>query len=106
VQGGVPVAPGGLEARVRGADARRLVDRELLRDREVQRKVQEGIHGAAVGRPVPVEVALDRLEQAVVLGVQRHDLDHARLHRRQRLAVAVLVPGTGEKAPRLVARRR
>ncbi len=64
VQRGVLVA---VRARRRsncGANAGRLVDRELLGDGEVQRQVQERIDVAALGRVVAVEVALGVLERA------------------------------------------
>ena len=74
VQRRVLVAARGADPLEMGANARRLVDRELLGDGEVQRQVQERIDLAALRLPVAIEMALRRFEDRVVFRVERDQL--------------------------------
>jgi hypothetical protein len=52
------------------ADALRLVDRQLLFHRKMQRQVQEGIQTAIFRQVIVVEMALRIIKQHVILGMQ------------------------------------
>ena len=80
----------------RRADSRRLIDRQLLLDRKMQRQVQKRVHCAVLGRIVAVEIALWIVEQRVVLGVQQDDLQRDSLQSAQRLAGAVALHGAAQ----------
>ncbi len=86
------------------ADAGRLVYRQLLRDREVQRQVEEGIDVAALGLPVPIEMALGVFEDRVILGVLRDEAggDPLEAGREAPARGAFSTPRSGSGAPRRV----
>jgi hypothetical protein len=69
VQRFVAVAAPALQQREGGADAGRLVDRQLLLDRQVQREMQEGIGLALLRRPFARQRVFG-FEQGVVFGMQ------------------------------------
>jgi hypothetical protein len=105
VQRVVLVAVHVLEPLELGAYPGRLVDGELLGDREVQRQVQERVHRAAVGRVVALEVPLALVDDRVVLGMHRDERRHRALEVGRRLARAGLAPRLDDEAARLVSRR-
>mmetsp|Transcript_41019 Transcript_41019/g.113990 ORF Transcript_41019/g.113990 Transcript_41019/m.113990 type:complete len:219 (-) Transcript_41019:72-728(-) len=81
------------------ADAGRLVDRMLLRDRQVHGQMKEGVGAAFLDR-------VDRLQRAglvgqvgVVLRVLGDPVGGQGLHRNQRRAVAPFAVGGAEEAP-------
>jgi len=94
VQSVVPVAVPGEERAQALPDSRRLVDGELLLQRDMQAHVQEGIRFADV---VPVAVAHRQLQHRVVLGVQQDHVEGERRHAGERFAVTIFTPGA-EKA--------
>src|SRR5207302_10632318 len=102
VQRVVSVAVPGEERAQALPDSRRLVDGELLLQRDMQAHVQEGIRFADV---VPVAVARRQLQYRVVLGVQQDHVEGERLHAGERLAVTIFAPGAEKKLARLIARR-
>ena len=84
---------------------RRLIDRKLLRDGEMQRQVQERIDVALLGTVIAVDVLLGRLDDRVILRMHRNQACGGLLEPRQRLAGAVLAPRVDQESARLVARR-
>ena len=105
VQRRVLVAARGPDPVELGTNARRLIDRELLGDGEVQRQVQERIGLAALRLPVAIEMSLGRLDDRVVFRMERDQLRRRLLERRERLARAKLRPGADQETPRFIARR-
>ena len=94
---GMLVAVSATQALVLRTDAGRLVDRNLLRDREVQRQVQERIDVAAFGRKLPLDVRVGRFQQRVILRVPRNDGGSNPLQRGSGLALSALFPGSIRK---------
>ena len=89
----------------RRADARRLVDADLLVDGEVQRKMEEGVHLPAFGRPFLFQRAGTVGEQGVILGMARGDVGGGDFGADQRQAFLVFLPGGAEKLANLIAGR-
>ena len=88
------------------ANARRLVDRELLGHGEVQGQVEERIRFAALGTEIAIGVTLGRLEDRVVLRMERDQVAGHLLERRQRTACLALRPRVDQEAPGFIAGRR
>ena len=86
-----------------GANAGRLVDRQLLGDGKVQREVEEWVDVAAFRTPIAIEVALGSGEDRVMLRVQRDQARSDLFEPRQRPACLKFCPCVDEKATRLVA---
>src|SRR5688572_17104913 len=83
------------------ADAGRLVDRELLLEREMQAHVQEGIGLVGV---VALHIPLRLLQHAVVFGVLQDDVERGRLDAYQRDRLPVFAPGAEKHLPYVIAR--
>jgi hypothetical protein len=103
---GMLVAVGESQALVLRPNTGRLVDRELLGDREVQRQMQERIHAAALRKKIAIEIRVRRFEQRVILGMLADDRGRDLLERRQRRALPPLFPGVDQEAAGFVARWR
>ena len=95
-----------VEPRAQGPEAvrdpGRLVDRNLLLEREVQAHVQEGVGLVGV---VAVAMARERFEDRVVLRVLQDDLERERLDSGERCSGPVLAPGAEEHLAHFIARR-
>ena len=74
MQRGVLVAAGRADPLEFGANARRLVDGELLGDGEMQRQVQERIDVARFGVVVAVRELLRLPERRVILRMERDEV--------------------------------
>lgn len=92
------------QALVRRADAARMVDRQLLGDRQVHGQVQEWV-GAAVLDRVLGGHGLGAFEVAVVLGMFEDPVQRHGFERGQDLGGAVLAPGFDKEFANLVAGR-
>ena len=89
-----------------GADARRLVDGNLLRDRQVHRQVQEGIALALLDRVIGGDGGLD-VAQAVVIFRMLHDpVAGDGFQRREDFMALLLAIGFAEEAADIVLGRR
>jgi len=103
VKRGVLVTPRGSKPVDLRANSGRLVDRELLGDGKVQRKMEEQIDVSAFRPPFAIEGALRGFEDGVILRVQGDQLGGHPFEAGQRLACQAFGPGIDEKASRLVA---
>ena len=90
---------------VGGQDAGRLVDRQLLGQREMQVQVQEGIAFPTLWQAIACIGHRRGFKQPVILRMRGDDVGGDRLQGRQRFAPPVLAPRIGEEAARLVAGR-
>jgi hypothetical protein len=68
----------------------------------MQRQVQERVEASVLGPIVGVEVALARLEQRVIFGMQRDDFDDDALEIGERRRGAILLPRGEEEFAGLV----
>src|SRR5690606_9937057 len=76
--------------------AGRLIDRQLLLDREVQAQVQERIDLAAFRRIVAIAMTFGRGDDRLIFGMVEQDLQRHGLEPGQRLPGAILTPGLEE----------
>jgi hypothetical protein len=104
VQGIVPVGGLRYHARESPAHARRLVDRQLFLQRDMQAEVQERVRLAELREIFPVPETFRRLEYAVVFGMQQNGFERQRLDPGEPLAAAVLAPRLEEQFPDLLTR--
>lgn len=104
MQGGMAIAVSPEPTFKGGAQARRLVDRQLFLDRQMQRQMEEGVHRTIFGRPFALQRG--RIgEQRVVLGMQGDQIGSQGFQRCRRQFVATFDPGINEKPPRLITTR-
>ncbi|MOA53528.1 hypothetical protein D3C78_1770020 [compost metagenome] len=78
---------------VQRADAGRLVDRQLLFQRQVHAHVQEGVGFALLRHPLALGVLLRAVEQVVVFRMQHDHAEQQLLQIGQRLTGLLLLPG-------------
>lgn len=88
-----------------GGDAARLVDRQLLADRQMQAQVQEGVGFAGIRQIIALGIAFRIIENGVVFGVLLHQVERDGFEVGQRLPFAIFLPGIEEEAARLVTGR-
>ena len=82
---------------IRGADSRRLVDADLIGDRQVQREVEKGIHLPALGRELLRHRRLRVLKQRVVFGMLFDEVGGGHFGAFEDKPRAVLAPGVAEE---------
>jgi hypothetical protein len=83
-------------------DPGRLVDRDLLADRQVHRQMQERVLAAALGRIRHRLRGVGVGEVAVVLGMRVDPVGGESLERRQRQPLAALLPRRDEEGADVV----
>jgi len=99
----MPGSEPGRNARKFALDARRLVDGQLLLDRQVHAHMQKRVGVARLGPVLPLLVTLGVVQHRVVFRMQQDDIDGEVIQPGQDLALTLLAPGIEEELPDLLA---
>ena len=87
------------------SQALRLINLQLLGNRQMQRQVQKRIGLTGLGRELVVDRRLAGVQQRMVFRMQQHAVAREHFHRCEREPLNDFSPGFEKKAPNLIARR-
>ena len=104
MRAGMGVAGASAQLVQQGADPRRLIDRFLFPQRQVHRKMQEGVFAPGLHGKIHLLGARGVGKQRVVLGMILDAGDRQALQGRRDASFAMLAPGVAEKSADFFAR--